>query len=127
MPEIMENQAKAIGPWSVWIGQGDMMRKQTDGCDEVIFLSHATGDNPDKWFIGMSTVKPERLVGLAIMIYDKAAEAKLLPPRTWGQDKQVTKLEEKSEGLNRTISIPLTPEALKALGGAPPAVSQVPE
>ena len=114
-----------VGPWNVWIGQNEMMRRQADGCDEVIFITHKVGDPPDKWLIGMSKIRPERLVGIALMTYDKAAESGLLPPRTWGPDKQ--KPQPNAKGVTKSISVPLTPEVAQALLKRPPEIPVVPE
>jgi len=125
MSESLEKEKQVAAtpqqPWAVWLAQGEYMRKQVDNCDDVIFMAHRLGEEPDKWFIGMSKAQPERLAGLAVMVYDKAAEAGLLPPRTWGPNVKApvpvsTPDPDPLLSNRRSISIPLTPEAMKALG-----------
>jgi len=127
MSEQLEEaqQVAQAGLWSVWIGQNDMLRRQVDECDEIIFITHKVGDSADKWLIGMSKIKPERIVGVAMMTYDKAAEAGLVPPRTWGPDKQTP--QPNGKGMTKQISIPLTPEVAQALMQKPPETPIVPE
>lgn len=91
--------------WSLWVGQNEYLRRQVENCDDFVYLAHKQGSADDQWEMAMSKTDPKRLLGLAIMLYDRAHEAKLVPPRTWGREENVV-VKDREEKKTMTLKIP---------------------
>lgn len=73
---------------SVWIHRQDQMQRVVDGVDSLAVFSHEVGHAQGDWKMMIPKGNADEvMLSLLMALHDYCAEKKLVPPRTWKEQR----------------------------------------